>query len=170
MLTNNQNGLKWVDEMVALCHPDQVVWIDGSEAQLNELRAQATETKEMIPLNVTGVKYFKSMAILRFDQFDNVDQVIPYKGKDLLVTRENAVPLEEGEYFIADILGSTVITDKGEEFGALADVIQTGANDVFVVKTSEEKEVLLPVIDECELDIDLENKIVKVHIMKGLLD
>ena len=110
------------------------------------------------------------MAILRFAQFDNVDQVIPYKGKDLLVTRENAVPLEEGEYFIADILGSTVITDKGEEFGALADVIQTGANDVFVVKTSEEKEVLLPVIDECVLDIDLENKIVKVHIMKGLLD
>lgn len=126
--------------------------------------------KEMLPLNVTGVKYFKNMAILRFDQFDNVDQVIPYKGKDLLVTRENAVPLEEGEYFIADILGSTVITDKGEEFGALADVIQTGANDVFVVKTSEEKEVLLPVIDECVLDIDLENKIVKVHIMKGLLD
>lgn len=126
--------------------------------------------KEMIPLNVTGVKYFKNMAILRFAQFDNVDQVIPYKGKDLLVTRENAVPLEEGEYFIADILGSTVITDKGEEFGALADVIQTGANDVFVVKTSEEKEVLLPVIDECVLDIDLENKIVKVHIMKGLLD
>ena len=126
--------------------------------------------KEMIPLNVTGAKYFKNMAILRFAQFDNVDQVIPYKGKDLLVTRENAVPLEEGEYFIADILGSTVITDKGEEFGALADVIQTGANDVFVVKTSEEKEVLLPVIDECVLDIDLENKIVKVHIMKGLLD
>ena len=51
MLTNNQNVLKWVDEMVALCKPDQVVWIDGSEAQLNELRAQATETKEMIPLN-----------------------------------------------------------------------------------------------------------------------
>ena len=51
MLTNNQNVLKWVDEMIALCKPDQVVWIDGSEAQLNELRAQATETKEMIPLN-----------------------------------------------------------------------------------------------------------------------
>lgn len=126
--------------------------------------------KETMHLDVIGVKYFKNMAILRFAQFDNVDQVIPYKGMDLLVTRENAVPLEEDEYYIADIIGSSVITDKDENFGELVDVMQTGANDVFIVKTFEGKEVLLPVIDECVLDIDLENKLVKVHIMKGLLD
>ena len=51
MLTNNKNVLKWVDEMVALCKPDKVVWIDGSEEQLNELRAEATKTGEMMPLN-----------------------------------------------------------------------------------------------------------------------
>ena len=86
--------------------------------------------KGYMELQVTGVKYFKNMVILRFKQFDNVDQVIPYKGMDLLVTRENAVPLEEGEYFIADMVGCKIITDEGEDFGELVDVMQTGANDV----------------------------------------
>ena len=97
--------------------------------------------KGYMELQVTGVKYFKNMVILRFKQFDNVDQVIPYKGMDLLVTRENAVPLEEGEYFIADMVGCKIITDEGEDFGELVDVMQTGANDVYVVKTHEGKEV-----------------------------
>ena len=126
--------------------------------------------KGYMELQVTGVKYFKNMVILRFKQFDNVDQVIPYKGMDLLVTRENAVPLEEGEYFIADMVGCKIITDEGEDFGELVDVMQTGANDVYVVKTHEGKEVLLPAIDESVLEKNIENKVIKVHIMKGLLD
>lgn len=126
--------------------------------------------KEHITLNVIGVKYFKNMAILKFKEFDNINQVIPYKGMDLLVTRENAIPLKEGEYYIADIIGSSVITDEGETLGILTDVLQTGANDVYIVKRDNGREVLLPSIDECILDRDIENKIVKVHIMKGLLD
>ena len=94
-----------------------------------------------------------------------------YKGSTLWVTRENAVPLEENEYFIADLIGLKVVTDEGEEFGELTDVMQTGANDVYVVETYKDKqEVLLPVIDECVLDVDLEKGIVTVHIMEGLLD
>lgn len=126
--------------------------------------------KEYITLHVTGVKYFKNMVILRFKEFDNVDQVVPYKGMDLLVTRENAIPLEEGQEFIVDLIGCDVITDQGETLGKLVDVLKTGANDVYVVKMENGKEVLLPVIEQCILEKDIENKIVKVHIMKGLLD
>ena len=107
--------------------------------------------KEQLNLHVTSVKYFKNMVILKFKEFDNINDIIPYKGMNLLVTRENAIPLEEGEYYIADIIGSKVITDEDKILGTLTDVLQTGANDVYVVKTKE-------------------NKIVKVHIMKGLLD
>lgn len=139
--------------------------------RFDDLKKAVLDTgREYINLDVTGVKYFKNMAILKFAQFDNIDQVMPFKGMDLLVTRENAIPLEEGEYYIADIIGSSVITDNGKHLGILSDVLQTGANDVFVVKTQSGNEVLLPVIDECVLDKDIENKIVKVHIMKGLLD
>ena len=126
--------------------------------------------KEYIDVNVIGVKYFKNMVILKFQQFDNIDQVIPYKGMDLLVTRENAIPLGEDENFIIDLVGCKVITDEGETLGELTDVIQTGANGVYVVKTQDKKEVLLPAIEECILEKDIENKIIKVHIMKGLLD
>ena len=126
--------------------------------------------KEYIDVNVTSVKYFKNMVILKFEQFNNMDQVIPYKGMDLLVTRENAIPLEEGEHFIVDLVGCKVVTDDGEDFGELVDVLQTGANGVYVVKMNDGKEVLLPVIDECILEKDVENKVIKVHIMKGLLD
>ena len=126
--------------------------------------------KEQLNLHVTSVKYFKNKVILKFKEFDNINDIIPYKGMDLLVTRENAIPLEEGEYYIADIIGSKVITDEDKILGTLTDVLQTGANDVYVVKTKDGKEVLLPSIEECILDRDIENKIVKVHIMKGLLD
>lgn len=126
--------------------------------------------KEQLNLHVTSVKYFKNMVILKFKEFDNINDIIPYKGMDLLVTREKAIPLEDGEYYIADIIGSKVITDEDKILGTLTDVLQTGANDVYVVKTKDGKEVLLPSIEECILDRDIENKIVKVHIMKGLLD
>lgn len=127
--------------------------------------------KEKIDLKVSGVKYFKQYVIVKFKGIDDINDIEKYKGSTLWVTRENAVPLEENEYFIADLIGLKVITDKGEEFGELTDVMQTGANDVYVVETyKDNKEVLLPVIDECVLDVDLEKGIVTVHIMEGLLD
>lgn len=95
--------------------------------------------KEQLNLHVTSVKYFKNMVILKFKEFDNINDIIPYKGMDLLVTRENAIPLEDGEYYIADIIGSKVITDEDKILGTLTDVLQTGANDVYVVKTKDGK-------------------------------
>ena len=126
--------------------------------------------KEYIDLNVESVKFFKNMVILKFKEYNNINDIECYKGKDILVSRDNAVKLEKGEYYIADILGAKVILEDGSEFGVLEDVMQTGANDVYVVKTLDNKEVLLPKIDECVKKLDIDNKIVTVHIMKGLLD
>jgi len=126
--------------------------------------------RENIPLEVTGVKFFKQFAILKFKGIDNINDIEMYKGCDLMVTRENAIPLEKDEYYIADLIGLKVVTDEGQTLGKLKDVLQTGANDVYVVETSAGKEVLLPVIRECVLDIDLEAGVVTVHVMPGLLD
>ena len=110
------------------------------------------------------------MVILKIKEITSIDELMPYKGKDLLVTRDQAVKLEENEYFICDLIGLRVVTDEGEDFGVLTDVIQTGANDVYEVKRPDGKEVLLPVIDECILDVDLEKQQVTAHIMPGLVD
>lgn len=125
--------------------------------------------KEKKELEVASVRFFKNMVILKFKGKDNINDMEPYKGMDLLVTRENAIPLKEGEYYIADIIGATVVTEDGAEFGILKDVLTTGANDVYVVE-HENREVLLPVIPDCVLKRDMEQKVVTVRLMKGLLD
>ena len=127
--------------------------------------------KEKKILKITSVRYFKNMVILKFEGFDDINDIEKYKGKDLLVTRENAVALEEGEYFIADLIDLSVVDEEGNKIGVLYDVMQTGANDVYVVKLDgKDKELLLPNIKECVLDVNLETKIIKVHIMEGLMD
>ena len=126
--------------------------------------------REHMDLEIQGVKFFKNMVILKFKGFDSIDDIEKYKGKDLLITRDQAVELGPDENFIFDLIGLRVITDNGEEFGTLTDVIKTGANDVYEVKTAEGKEVLFPAIKECVLNVDLTEGIVTVHIMDGLLD
>ena len=87
----------------------------------------------------------------------------------LLVSRENAVELEEDEYYMADIIGMDVYTEDGEKFGVLEDIMETGANDVYVIDTDEHGEVLVPAIRECILDVDIENQKMKIHLMDGLI-
>lgn len=126
--------------------------------------------RESMELEIQGVKFFKNMVILKFKGYDSIEDIEKYKGKDLLVTRDQAVELGPDEYFIVDLIGLRVVTDNGEELGILTDVIKTGANDVYEVKMADGKEVLLPVIKECVLDVDLTKRLVTVHIMDGLLD
>lgn len=126
--------------------------------------------KEEIPVTVEHVKLFKNMVILKFVGIDNINDIERYKGHDLLVSREHAVALEEGEYFICDIIGAEVVTEEGEKLGTLKDVLQTGANDVYVITLNDGREVLFPVIPDCVKDVNTEEKRVVVHVMKGLID
>ncbi len=126
--------------------------------------------KEYRLLKVAGVKYFKNQVILKFREFQDINEVEPYKGRDLLVSREDAVPLEENENFIADLEGMEVFTEEGERLGILTDVLKTGANDVYVVETEDKKEILLPAIPSCILEVDTEEARMTVHVPEGLLE
>lgn len=125
--------------------------------------------KEYIPVEIENVKYFKQLIILKFKGIDNINDIEKYRGKDLLITRDQAIELEEGEYFIYDLLGSEVFTEDGNKLGVLTEILTTAANDVYVVKTENNKEVLLPAIKECILDVDIESKKITVHLMDGLI-
>lgn len=127
--------------------------------------------KEMKPLHVQSVKYFKQFVILKFKEYSDINDIEQFKGKGIFVDREHAVELDEDEYFVADLIGLKVVTDDGKDFGELTDVMFTGANDVYIVKRADNgEEALLPAIEECILDIDLDSQMMKVHIMEGLLD
>jgi len=126
--------------------------------------------KEELILEIEGVKFFKQFVILKFKEFDNINDIEKYKGKSLYVTRANAVRLRKDEYFIADLQGLKVVDEEDKEFGVLRDVMETGANDVYIIDMPDGREVLIPAIKECILDVDMEAGVMKIHVMDGLLD
>ena len=115
-------------------------------------------------------KFFKNLVILSFKEFKDINEIEKYKSCELYVKREDAVPLEEDEYYISDVIGMDIVTEEGEQLGRLEDVMQTGANDVFVIKLTNDKELLMPVIKECVLNIDYDAAKITVRLMKGMLD
>lgn len=139
--------------------------------RFKELKQIFLDTENgIIELEIERVKFFKNLVILKFKNYNTINDIEKYKGKSLLVTRENAVPLNKDEYFIADIIDSKVVDDKQEQLGILIDVLSTGANDVYVVKTESGKEILLPAIKDCILKVDVKEKMITVHVLDGLLD
>ncbi|MCF2641236.1 MAG: ribosome maturation factor RimM [Lachnospiraceae bacterium] len=126
--------------------------------------------KEQLDLEITQVKFFKNLVILKFKGIDNINDIEKYKGKSLYVTRENAVKLKKNEYFIADLIGLKAVSEDGTELGKITDVLQTGANDVYVVQQEDGQEVLIPAIRDCVLNVDLEAGIMTLHLLDGLLD
>lgn len=124
--------------------------------------------KERRKLEITSVKFFKNLVILKFKGIDDINEVEKYKKAALFVTRVDAVPLGENEYFIADLIGLKVVSDEGEELGTLDDVLQTGANDVYVVKNDKGEEILVPAIKDCVKSVDIEGGEIILHLLPGL--
>lgn len=125
--------------------------------------------REKMPLEVAGARFFKNLVIVKFKGIDNINEIEKYRQCALLVDREEAVDLQEDEYFIADLLGMEVYAD-GEHFGNLKDVMETGANEVYVIESEKHGEVLLPAIHDCILSVDTEERKMEVRLLDGLLD
>ncbi|MCR5468923.1 MAG: ribosome maturation factor RimM [Lachnospiraceae bacterium] len=137
--------------------------------RFNDLKEVLIKKKSgMESYGIDGVKYHKNMVILKFKGVDDRNTVETWRKYELYVTRENAVKLEEGEYFIADLIGLDVYEESGERLGELYDVLQTAANDVYVVKTDNGEEILIPVIKDCILNVDIDGGRVDVHLLPGL--
>ena len=121
-------------------------------------------------LKVRSVKFFKQFVILGFEGLNRIEDVESLRQCPLLVERKDAVPLEEDEYYIADLIGLSVRREDGTEIGTLKEVLETGANDVYVVGREGQKDLLLPAISQCILDVQPEEGFITVHIMEGLED
>ena len=144
---------------------------DADVKRFKRLKKVILDTgKEKLDLEIQSVRFFKQFVIVKFKGIDDINDIEKYKGKSLFVARENAVELEEDEYYIGDLIGMDVYTDESEErFGVLKDVMETGANEVYIVQSERYGEVLLPAIHECILEVDPEEKKMTVHLMEGLI-
>ena len=112
--------------------------------------------KERIPLKVQNVKFFKNMVILKFEGYDDMNAVQAWRQKD--------------EYFIGDLIGLQVEDEEGNSLGVLKDVLETGANDVYLVSCPGRKDLMLPAIKDCIREVDLEAGVMRVHVLPGLMD
>ncbi len=126
--------------------------------------------RERIPLRIQNVKFFKNMVILKFEGYDDMNAVQAWRQKDLLISREQAVELQEDEYFIGDLIGLRVEDEEGNSLGTLKDVLETGANDVYLVSCPGRKDLMLPAIKDCILEVDLAAGIMRVKVLPGLLE
>ena len=124
--------------------------------------------RERLEFEVQSVRFFKQFAIVKFKGIDNINDIEKYKGKGIFVPREDAVPLDEDEYYIADLIGMEVFTEDGH-FGVVKDVMETGANEVYIIESDEHGEVLIPAIRQCVLDVNVEEKKMKIRLMDGLI-
>lgn len=126
--------------------------------------------KERRTLEVESVKFFKQVVILKFKGIDSLNDVEVFRKAELFVERAHAVRLSKDEYFIADLEGLKVIDENDIEIGVLKEVMETGANDVYVIDLNDGRELLLPAIKQCVLQVDVEEGFIKIHILEGLLD
>ncbi|MCM3782989.1 ribosome maturation factor RimM [Neobacillus mesonae] len=122
-----------------------------------------------IPVIVESARLHKNMYVVRLQGYGNINEVEKYKGTMLKVSSEYQTELGNDEFYFHQIVGCEVVTDEGETLGTIKEILTPGANDVWVVKTKEGKEILLPYIDEVILHVDVPNQKVTVHLMEGLV-
>ena len=121
---------------------------------------------ELSTVKVEGVRFQKNMVLLKLSGIESPEEARKLSQYQLYVKREDAIPLSDGEYYVSDLIGLSVLSEKGEKLGILKDVLKTAANDVYVVKG--EREILVPAVKEYVLSIDLPKGEMTVLFVEGM--
>lgn len=147
-----------------------VPWMDYPE-DFGELSCvYIKQNNEYKKLTVSGVKFQKGNVIVKFSEYNDINEILQFKNSVLYADRSDLGELPEGVYYIVDLIGLKVYTESDEYVGEIADVFNAGASDIYDVKREGKKNLLLPVIDDVVKKVDIENGRVTVHIMEGLDD
>ncbi|MFC4387377.1 ribosome maturation factor RimM [Gracilibacillus marinus] len=127
-------------------------------------------TDDYIEVKVVSHRLHKQFDLVQFDNLTNINDVEKYKGSLLYVSKSNLIPLTEHEYYYYEIIGCEVVTESGERIGKVKEILSTGANDVWVTKSDEGKEYLIPYIEQVVKKVSVEDKTITINPMEGLLD
>jgi 16S rRNA processing protein RimM len=137
----------------------------------NELLLVSPEDEgKTMAVTVMQARPQKTVYIVKFKEFYDINQVEPYKGWSVKVSSEKRAKLAAGEFYFHDILGSTVVTEEGETIGVVTDILRPGANDVWVVKRAKGNPAYIPYIADVVLAVDVDAKTITIRVMEGLLE
>jgi 16S rRNA processing protein RimM len=121
------------------------------------------------PYRVRRVRFHADGTLMLFEGIEDRDAAECLRGMMVYVHIDDAVPLEEGEYYLFQVIGSQVVTGDGQVLGTLTDLLETGANDVYVVTAPDGREILIPVIPEVVRHVDVNKKVVTIDLLDGLI-
>ncbi len=129
-----------------------------------------TQRGEELLLDVVSARFFKKFVIVKFKQFNDINEVEKFRGCELTIDRADAIKLNPGEYYCADLIGLSIVDEDGNELGVLSEILQTGANDVYeMTKKDSDEKVYIPAIKDCVREIDVDSGKIVIHVMDGLL-
>lgn len=138
--------------------------------ELDNFKLKKNRNKDLNTLTIEKARIQKNFCIVKFKEIADRNAAELLNGSELYINREDAPELPEGVFYYSDIIGLKVITDDDRELGVLKDIYETGANDVYSVVNSDGKEILLPAIPDVILSTDLDEGIIRVHMLCGLED
>jgi len=118
---------------------------------------------------IERVRFHKQIVILKLKGVDDRTAAGKLKNFSIYIPDELALPLGENEYYARDLYGMSVVLEGGQRLGELSDILFTGANDVYVIKPLNGKEILIPAIENCVLDVDIGRRTMTVRLLEGLL-
>jgi 16S rRNA processing protein RimM len=149
----------------------RVIPFAGDASSISQLKTVTVKSPAgaMEQFSVVSAKPHGNRVILTLKQFDNINQVLHLVGREIYAEREALPDLPPDEFYWSDLLGLEVETEEGEALGKLVDIIETGSNDVYVVK-KDGREVLIPALEDVVLAVDLAGKKMTVSLPEGLLD
>lgn len=147
-----------------------VDWTDSPEIFEDVKYVYVKKKNDYERLDVKSIKYQKNNIIVKFSQIADINEAEKYKNQVIYAERELLGELPEGVYYIVDLIGLEVVTEEGEKIGVIADVFNTGSNDIYDVKREGKKNLLIPVIPDVVRKVDIENGKVTVRMMEGLED
>lgn len=158
----NTSGLKGIVKVNLFT--DDITKIESFEKVLIE------KNKKLVEYEIEEVKYHKNQALIKFKGVDSIETAETLRNCFIRVLRDDEPELPEDTYYIVDLIGLDVFLDTGEKFGTLKEVfpVQSGNHDIYVVETGE-KDILLPAIGDVIKDIDIQNNIMIVHLLEGLI-
>ena len=159
------HGLKGEVKVMSRTDYPELRYAPGSKLLLHSKQKQLTSQ-----LVVKSARMHKSLYLVVFEGYETLEQAEGLRGADLKIERSDAPPLPEGENWIDDLIGCQVITESGELVGTITDVLTPGANDVYVVRQSNGKDAFIPAIPDCILNVDVENKKMRIYLLPGLID
>lgn len=126
---------------------------------------------DKVKVEIDNVKYHKGLVIVKFKQFNDINDILSYKDNFIYVDEEGKISLPEDHFFIFDIIGCKVFDTKGNKIGKVIDVIQSAGNDVYVIEDEDKnKEYMIPAVKEFFNSIDIENKQIIIDPIEGMIE